>query len=112
MKAIATVNFKGCWIAREGSKKKLIEVFLRNRTHLLNEDDIEYIAEKLENYSGADIELIIDRAAFIAFEKREERKNIGIIREDIEKAIEETPPSVSIEEVERIEEWARNRGVI
>jgi len=54
------------------ARSEIIKIHLRNRVNELSEDEIAEIAEKLDGYSGADIENIIEEAAFIAFEKEKQ----------------------------------------
>ena len=92
------------------ARAKIIERCLKNREHELSEDDISEIAGKLEGYSGADIENIIEEAAFIAFEERNARP-AKITKNDIMNAVEKIPKSVKPEEEEQIKEWAKERGI-
>ncbi|MCX7845317.1 MAG: ATP-binding protein, partial [Dictyoglomaceae bacterium] len=89
------------------ARKEIIKLQLRERDHSLTEEDINKIAEKLEGYSGADIEQIIEESAFLAFQRRDK-----ITESDILTIIENTPKSVSYDEIEQIEKWARERGLI
>uniref|UniRef100_A0A7V0Z5V3 AAA ATPase AAA+ lid domain-containing protein n=1 Tax=candidate division WOR-3 bacterium TaxID=2052148 RepID=A0A7V0Z5V3_UNCW3 len=73
---------------------------------------MEEIARELEGYSGADIELIIEEAAFLAFETRRQNEEIEITVDHIKKAIAKTAKSVSEEEVHEIEQWAKSRNII
>ncbi len=54
----------------EETRKEIIKLKLKDKENNLEEKDIDSIAEKLEGYSGADIENIIDEAAFIVFERK------------------------------------------
>ena len=90
------------------ARSEIIKIHLRNRVNELSEDEIAEIAEKLDGYSGADIENIVEEAAFIAFERRE-TGNAKITKNDIMKAADKAPNSVTPEEVEQIEEWAKER---
>jgi transitional endoplasmic reticulum ATPase len=94
----------------KNARKQIIKLKLRDRIHKLEESDIIEIAEKLEGYSGADIENIIEEAAFKAFNRR---KSGGayITKDDIIEAIKEIPKSVTSEELQQLEEWAKERGL-
>jgi len=94
----------------KNAREQIIKLQLRNRAHQIEEGDIIEIAEKLEGYSGADIENIIEEAAFKAFNRRESGV-ARITKEDIVEAIKEIPKSVTSEEVQQIEEWAKERGL-
>jgi transitional endoplasmic reticulum ATPase len=94
----------------KNARMQIIKLKLRNRKHKLEEGDIIEIAEKLEGYSGADIENIIEEAAFKAFNRRK----IGrayITKDDIIETIKKTPKSVTSEELQQLEEWAKERGL-
>lgn len=90
------------------ARKQIIKFQLKDRVNNLTEEDIDEITNKLDGYSGADIEYIINEAAFLAFLRNDEK---GISKEDIMEDIKQTSRSVSPEEVERIENWARSRGL-
>ncbi|MEN3039227.1 MAG: AAA family ATPase [Candidatus Kryptonium sp.] len=87
--------------------KELLKLQLKNRQHNLTDSDIESIAKELKGYSGADIEYIIDEAAFLAFERKDK-----INLEDIKKTIKITQKSVSPEVIKEIEDWLRKRGLL
>ncbi len=91
--------------------KEIIKIQLRGRKHKLNDNEITELSEKLEGYSGADIEYIIDEAAFLASERKDKDKEVAIIKEDIIKVIEKTFPSVKPEDVKKLEEWAKKIGI-
>jgi len=92
------------------ARKKIIELQLRNRVNQLTDAEIIEIADKLDGYSGADIEFIIEEAAFEAFKRRSE-KGVSITKDDIDKVIERTPKSVTSEEIKKFEKWAQERGL-
>jgi len=94
----------------KNARSEIIKIHLQNRTNELNDGEILEIAETLEGYSGADIENIIEEAAFNAFE-RKGTENVKITRKDIMIAIERMPKSVTPEEVKQIEKWAKGRGI-
>jgi SpoVK/Ycf46/Vps4 family AAA+-type ATPase len=86
---------------------KLLELFLKKRADecvakslFFTECHLNDLADKLEGYSGADIEGIIDEAALEAF-NRKSSINYEIIKEVIEKR----QPSVNKEQLKKYEEW-------
>lgn len=89
---------------------EIIKMQIRNRANELSESEISEIAKKLEGYSGADIENIIEEAAFIAFERRE-AGNARITKKDIMVAMKRTPKSLMLDEVAQIKRWAKERGI-
>lgn len=93
-------------------RKEIIKLQLRDRANQLSEDDITEIAEELDGYSGADIEKIINESAYIAFERFcRKKEEVFITKEDIKEVIAKTPKSVPREEIEKIEEWVKNKGI-
>ena len=91
------------------ARKEIIKLQLKERANKLDEKAIDIIAEQLNGYSGADIEKILEEAAFIAF-RREDNRTRLITKEDIETAIKNTPPSVTSVEIEKFRKWAKERG--
>jgi SpoVK/Ycf46/Vps4 family AAA+-type ATPase len=96
----------------EDARVEIIKMQLRDRPHDLTEAQIKKVAKRLEGYSGADIEQIIEEAAFLAFESKDYDNDVKITIKHINEAIDKTPKSVSEEEVRSIEEWARMRNLI
>lgn len=92
------------------TREKIIKLKIRDRANQLTNNDITEIAEKLEGYSGADIEYIIEESAFRAFSRREREKPL-INKDDIEGVIKITPKSVTPDADEKIKKWARDRGL-
>jgi transitional endoplasmic reticulum ATPase len=92
------------------AREQIIRLQLRNRAHLIEDSDIVEIAEKLEGYSGADIENIVEEAAFKAFNRRTSGA-ARITKDDIVEVIEKTPKSVTPNEVQLFKEWAKERGL-
>jgi len=85
----------------------LLNLFLQKRSRhcvdesfFTNKKHIELIANKLNRYSCADIEQIIDEAAHNAYT---ERKKINL--EIIESVVERSNPSVNKDQARQIEEW-------
>lgn len=94
----------------EGARKEIVKLQLRNRAHQLNESEITQIAKNLDGYSGADIENIIEEAAFIAFSRRVDGK-ATITKDDIDRVIVRTPKSVTTNEIQKFKEWAQERSL-
>ena len=94
----------------EKEREQIIKLQLQGRENNLTDDQLTELAKKLEGYSGADIEYIIEESAFIAFSRRN-KGEAYITKQDIEEVIKRTPKSVTSEEVEKIEKWAKDRGL-
>jgi transitional endoplasmic reticulum ATPase len=94
----------------KNARKDIIKLQLRSRAHQIEEGDIIEIAEKLEGYSGADIENIVEEAAFKAFNRRESGIP-AITKDDIDEVIGKTPKSVTDDEVQQLKEWGKERGL-
>lgn len=94
----------------ENAIKKILKLPLRDRANELKEEEITQIAKKLDGYSGADIDNIIEESAFIAFNRRA-KSTATITKEDICKVIELTPKSVTPDEVKDCKEFAEKRGL-
>lgn len=93
---------------------KLLCNFLERRDHdcvdqklLKDKMNLDYLASKLEGYSGADIEQIIDETALEAFIQKK-----LITREMIEKTIKDWPCSVDKEQLKKYEEWGKKHGKV
>lgn len=97
-------------LPEEDARIDIIKLQLRNRAHALTESDILAVAKELDGYSGADIENIIEEAAFTAFNRRA-KGNATIYRDDVDKVIETTPRSVTPDELEEFKKFARERGL-
>ncbi|MEO0275305.1 MAG: ATP-binding protein [candidate division WOR-3 bacterium] len=100
----------------EKARIEILRLQLKGRDHDLTDEDIREIAKKLEGYSGADIENIIDESAFEAFKegkiKKLKKEDIKIKKEHIITIINKTRKSVNEDEVEKIEKWARGHHLI
>lgn len=83
----------------ETNRKELFEIVLRDRRKA-KDIDFEKLSRLTENRVSADIKLIVDNAARYVF--RDGRDEIT--QEDIEKAISETPPSVTADTIKKHEE--------
>jgi len=96
----------------ENTRVEIIKIHLRNRANELDDNQISEIAKKLEGYSGADIENIIEEAAFNAFgRKGKSSKGIKITMDDIKECVDRMPKSITEEEVKQTEKWAKKRGI-
>ena len=89
---------------------KLFEIYLGKRP--LN-DDVNFaeLVEKTDGYSGADIKAISSRAAsrpFLESVGGSEPRRINMA--DVVATIESFPPSVSVKDDRKYEEWAANQG--
>ncbi len=86
----------------------LLRLFLGKRTadcvhsYLYEEEHLRDLANRLERYSGADIEQIIDDAALEAFNQGE-----CITHKMIEKIIRDWPRSVDEEQLKEYERWGK-----
>jgi len=89
------------------ARKEILKLQLKDRFHKVKDEEIDQIAEILEGYSGADIEQIIEEAAFLAFKRKD-----YIVLNDILEAKKLTPKSVSDQEIKRLEAWGKERGII
>lgn len=97
-------------LPNELARAEILKLKLRDRSSRVNNDDIAQLAKDLEGYSGADIELIVEEAAFMAFNRREQEPDVLINSVDISDAIKKTPRSVSQNEIEKLEHWAKQIG--
>ena len=59
-------------LPNEKARSEILKYQLKPRSNKLKEDEIVKVAKKLEGYSGADIENIVEEAAFNAFNRRKE----------------------------------------
>ncbi len=100
---------------REG-RKKIFEVYLRNRKILANDVDIDELVEETEGYVGADIEALVREAKisamreFIAMTARkseEERRqavgNVMVTRKHFEDALSRVRGSLDLDRLEEAE---------
>ncbi|MBN1216048.1 MAG: AAA family ATPase [Candidatus Lokiarchaeota archaeon] len=92
------------------AREKIIKIQTQKRFHKLTNNEIEDLSQKLEGYSGADIENIIEESAFLAFTRRKE-DNSAISKKDVDKIIEQIKPSVTFDERQKVEKWAKERGI-
>jgi len=94
----------------KNAREQIIKLQLRNRKHSIGNSYIGEIAEKLEGYSGADIENIVEESAFKAFNRRESGATY-ITQDDIIEVIEKIPKSVTPSEIQIFKEWAKERNL-
>lgn len=95
----------------EPARRKLFEIHLKNARGKSLGDDIRWdeLAQKTEQYTGAEIELICNRAArqpFINSMNSEIRFRITM--NDVLKAIRDVPASVTRAECEKHEKWEKD----
>ena len=95
-------------LPKKAAREKMIKIFLKNRENKLTEKDICELAEKLKGFSGADIEAIIEEAAYIAFCDKSHKL---ITKAIILTAIKSRQKSVTPEEVVQIEQWLHARNI-
>jgi len=95
----------------KNAREHIIKLQLDDRPNQINDSDISEIAEKLDGYSGADIEYIVEESAYKAFENIKPRGDAIITKDDIMKVIEKTSKSVTSEDVQEIEKWMEERGL-
>jgi len=90
----------------------LLRLFLRKRntdcvdSNLYKEEHLRNLANRLEGYSGADIEQIVDEAALEAF-----NQNKRITRKMIEEIIKVWPRSVDEEQLRKYKEWGKRYSI-
>lgn len=81
------------------TRKRMFEISISKRNYDFG-IDYDRLAERTENYVSADISLVIDTAARLAF-----RRKIGKITMDLlEEAINQIKPSLTFEQIKRHEE--------
>jgi len=89
------------------ARRKLLEIYLGKRP-LADDINLPALAERLEGFSGADIQYIADRAATIPFLQSvasgEEGEITASILDDV---ISSTPRSVQTDALKRFESWAQ-----
>ncbi|MGC8663206.1 MAG: CDC48 family AAA ATPase [Thermoplasmata archaeon] len=76
------------------ARLKILQVHTRNMP-LAEDVDLKNIADKIENYVGADIENICREAGMFAIRENREK----VTRKDFERAIEKIPPSMNEESI-------------
>ena len=93
---------------------KILKLFLRNRpvSDAFQSDEVlRQISEKLEGFTGADIELLTDRAALLAFrEAKSSGTRISITPELILDIAKNRPRSVTPADEKKYLDWQKARG--
>lgn len=89
------------------ARRKMLEIYLSKRP-VAQDINLEALAHRLDGYSGADIKYICDRAATIPFL----RSVASGLEGEIDSAIiadvlNDTPPSVKRDLLQRFDEWAK-----
>ncbi len=84
------------------TRKKIFEVHLR-KVPIAKDVKIEKLAEKTENYSGADIQAVVREAAMNALRENKQAKEVKW--KHFEAALKKVPPSLKGEEVKRYDEF-------
>lgn len=82
----------------KATRKQMFEIGISNRCY---DFGIDYgmLAEKTENYVSADIKLVIDTAARLAFRRKTGKITMALLEE----AISQTKPSLTLEQIKRHE---------
>jgi transitional endoplasmic reticulum ATPase len=88
------------------ARRAMLEMYLAHRP-LASGIDLDALSDKLENYSGADIKHLCDRAAVIPFLKSVAGSEEQITAEILSDVLSDLRPSVTPEQIKRFDEWAR-----
>lgn len=100
-------------LPNQDDRIRLLQLFLEKRTadcvdsYLCEEGHLRNLASRLEGYSGADIEQIMDEAALEAFNQEK-----CITHEMIEVVIEVCPRSVNEEQLKNYKKWGKKHGTL
>ena len=97
----------------EGERKDIFKVHIQKlRPNRVRDFDLNLLASKTENFSGAEIEQVIIDAMHNAFSSKVEGQRRDLITEDILRAIEITVPLASIakEQIDALKQWAAQAG--
>ncbi|WP_428939006.1 ATP-binding protein [Fontivita pretiosa] len=90
----------------QAARRKMLDMYLGKRP-LDDTVDLDALAQRLEGYSGADIKYICDRAATIPFLQSIASGQEGPITQQIlHEVIDQTPPSVTPQMLERFRQWS------
>ncbi|NMD01148.1 MAG: AAA family ATPase [Bacteroidales bacterium] len=95
----------------EAARREIIKIYLKDRQNNISESEIADLSKLLTGFTGADIEHIIEEAAYIAFSRRNESDDLKIIKDDIIKAIKKTNPSVPETDIQKFRTWGNKRGI-
>ena len=82
------------------AKLEILKVHTKNMP-LAEDVDLEYIAEKTENFSGADLEGLVREAAMIALRENKDAEKVTMAH--FKKALEEMTPSINKETIKSYE---------
>jgi len=82
------------------AKLEILKVHTKNMP-LAEDVDLEYIAEKTENFSGADLEGLVREAAMIALRENKDAEKVTMAH--FKKALEEMAPSINKETIKSYE---------
>jgi len=93
------------------SRIEIIGIYLKEKANKLTSDEMKDVAQALKGYSGADIEHIINEAAYAALRRHKAGAETEIIKDDILAAMRKISPSVTPEENDRLIKWAREHGI-
>lgn len=94
----------------EKARVEILKSKLKDRSSRISDNEFAQIAADLEGYSGADIEHILEEAAFLAFSRKREGQDFHIKARDISKAKASTPKSVTEADIQKLEQWAKQIG--
>ncbi|OYT28595.1 MAG: hypothetical protein B6U95_03855 [Thermofilum sp. ex4484_82] len=84
------------------ARLSILKIHTKNKP-LGSDVDLETIAERTEGFSGADLKILCNEAALIAY--RQEKDMIEM--RDFEKALTFITPSITSEEVKKYQRWQR-----
>ncbi|MGA2498965.1 MAG: ATP-binding protein [Tepidisphaeraceae bacterium] len=89
------------------ARRKMLEIYLGKRP-VDPGVDFDVLAQKLDGYSGADIKYICDKSATIPFLRSVATGTEGCIdNQIIDDSINDTPRSVTAEQLRRFAEWGK-----
>ncbi|GBB85947.1 hypothetical protein RclHR1_12390009 [Rhizophagus clarus] len=91
-------------------RKSILKV-IGNTMKFAQDVNLEEVAQKTENYTGADLKALIQKSAFLAFKKYHQNKFTTekyICRNDVLEAIEKINPSISIYQLERYQIFSKS----
>ena len=105
------------------AREAIIRMNLEGRPHTFDENSIRELAEKLDGWTGADIQALIDKAAFECYrrcpkhpvadeevEEVSEEHLVPISPEIVENLANKMSPSVSKEDYQRYLDWNQKFG--
>ena len=89
------------------ARRKMLEIYLSKRP-VSQEVNLDALAQRLEGFSGADIQYICDRAATIPFlQSVASGQEQDISQQIMDQVVAETPASVTNAMLQRFVEWAK-----